>query len=108
MSYDEHQAMWPQMIATLAAIDAELGMPEDGCNSPAMTLVKLRQWRAALEAAYKVLDGNVVLMRRAIRPDPTGGRFSYIQARDGAMLEATGPINTTEAAKTAIRAALGA
>lgn len=108
MQDQQHQALWPQMIAALAAIDAELGMPEDGCNSPAMTLTKLKQWRAALDAAYKVLDGNVLLMRRAIRADATGGRFSYIQARDGAMLEATGPINTTEAAKTAIRAALGA
>ena len=37
-----------QMVRALAAIDAELGMPEDGCNSPAMTLVKIKQWRAAL------------------------------------------------------------
>ena len=108
MSYDEHQAMWPQMIATLAAIDAELGMPEDGCNSPAMTLVKLKQWRAALLKADKVLDGNVTLLHRAIRAGLDGERFSYIQARDGAMLEATGPINTTNAARAAIRAALGA
>lgn len=108
MSYDEHHAMWPQMIATLAAIDAELGMPEDGCNSPAMTLTKLKQWRAALVKADKVLDGNVTLLHRAIRADATGGRYSYIQARDGAMLEATGPINQSNAARASIRAALGA
>lgn len=48
MNYEEHQAMWPKMIATLAAIDAELGMPEDGCNSPAQTLAKIRSLRLAL------------------------------------------------------------
>lgn len=96
------------MAAVLAAIDAELGMPEDGCNSPAMTLIKLKQWKAALLKADKVLDGNVTLLHRAIRADATGGRFSYIQARDGAMLEATGPINQCLAARTSIRNALGA
>jgi len=30
MSYDEHQAMWPQMIAALAAIDEALGLPAVG------------------------------------------------------------------------------
>ena len=97
------------MAAVLAAIDAELGMPEDGCNSPAMTLAKLKQWKAALLKADKVLDGNVTLLHRAIRADATGGRFSYyIQARDGVMLEATWPINQCLAARTSIRNALGA
>ena len=98
------------MAAVLAAIDAELGMPEDGCNSPAMTLAKLKQWKAALLKADKVLDGNVTLLHRAIRADATGGRrFSYyIQARDGVMLEATGPINQCLAARTSISNALGA
>ena len=41
MSYDEHQAMWPQMIAALAAIDEALGLPADGCNSTAQTLAAI-------------------------------------------------------------------
>jgi len=51
MSYDEHQAMWPQMIAALAAIDAELGLPEDGCNSLAQTLAAIRALKASAEIA---------------------------------------------------------
>jgi hypothetical protein len=47
--YDEHQAMWPQMISALAAIDAELGIPDDGCNSTAQTLEKIRRLRVAME-----------------------------------------------------------
>jgi hypothetical protein len=30
------------MIRTLASIDAELDLPEDGCNSPARTLAAIR------------------------------------------------------------------
>jgi hypothetical protein len=51
MSYDEHQAMWPQMIAALAAIDAELGLPEDGCNSLAQTLAAIRALKAKAQIA---------------------------------------------------------
>lgn len=53
MSYDEHQAMWPQMIAALASIDVALGLPEDGCNSTAQTLARIRDLRAELEALRK-------------------------------------------------------
>ena len=35
-----------KMIAALAAIDAELGLPEDGCNSTARTLAALRLLKA--------------------------------------------------------------
>lgn len=62
MSYDEHQAMWPQMISALAAIDAALGLPEDGCNSLAQTLAaikKLKDGRDAFqESLYAELDTN--------------------------------------------------
>lgn len=56
--------------------------------------------------AYRVLHGNETLLLRAIRADSQGGRFSYIQARDNAMLEAAGPINETSAALAKIRAAM--
>jgi hypothetical protein len=46
MSYDEHQAMWPQMIAALAAIDAALGLPADGCNSTQQTLDAIAKLKA--------------------------------------------------------------
>jgi hypothetical protein len=55
MSYDEHQAMWPQMIAALAAIDAELGIPDDGCNSLAQTLAAIRALKASAEIANQPL-----------------------------------------------------
>ena len=51
MSYNEHQAMWPQMIAALAAIDAELGLPDDGCNSTGRTLAAIRALKAKAEIA---------------------------------------------------------
>jgi hypothetical protein len=35
-------AMLPKMIQALAAIDVELGMPADGCNSTAATLNAIR------------------------------------------------------------------
>jgi len=69
---------------------------------------EIERLRAVLADAYKVLDGNVVLLLRAIRADATGGRYSYIQARDGAMLEATGPINVTNGMREKVRMALGA
>lgn len=54
MSYDEHQAMWPQMIAALAAIDAELGIPDDGCNSTGQTLAAIRALKAKAEIAQAI------------------------------------------------------
>jgi hypothetical protein len=41
-----HQAMWPQMIAALAAIDAALGLPDDGCNSTQQTLDAIAKLKA--------------------------------------------------------------
>lgn len=43
------QALWPQMIAALAAIDAELGLPDDGCNSTSQTLAAIRALKARAE-----------------------------------------------------------
>jgi hypothetical protein len=55
----------PVMVAmaqALAAIDAELGLPEDGCNSTAQTLAaikKLKDGRDAFqESLYAELDTN--------------------------------------------------
>ncbi len=61
MSYDEHQAMWPRMIAALAAIDAALGLPEDGCNSPAQTLAAIRALKTPLTAQQldKLIEAHV-------------------------------------------------
>jgi hypothetical protein len=38
--------MWPQMIAALAAIDAALGLPDDGCNSTQQTLDAIAKLKA--------------------------------------------------------------
>lgn len=40
-----------QAIRSLAAIDAELGLPEDGCNSTARTLAAIRALQAKAEIA---------------------------------------------------------
>lgn len=67
MSYDEHQAMWPQMIAALAAIDAALGIPDDGCNSTAQTLEKIRRLRAVEDKANSYIVDNARLAEKAER-----------------------------------------
>jgi hypothetical protein len=51
MQDQQHQALWPQMIAALAAIDAELGIPDDGCNSTGQTLAAIRALKAKAEIA---------------------------------------------------------
>lgn len=61
MSYDEHQAMWPKMIAALAAIDAALGIPDDGCNSTTQTLEKIRRLRAAEDKCNSYIVDNARL-----------------------------------------------
>ena len=50
----EHQALWPQMLSALAAIDAELGLPEDGCNTIARTLAEVRALKARAEIAQSL------------------------------------------------------
>ncbi|MDH4051517.1 MAG: hypothetical protein OEU93_08040 [Rubrivivax sp.] len=62
MSYDEHQAIWPQMIAALAAIDAALGLPEDGCNSLAQTLSAIRALQAKAEIAQALAKATMAGM----------------------------------------------
>ena len=54
MEHQEHQALWPQMIAALAAIDAELGLPEDGCNSTGQTLAAIRALKAKADIAQSL------------------------------------------------------
>lgn len=44
------QALWPQMIAALAAIDEALGLPADGCNSTHQTLDAIRELQAERDA----------------------------------------------------------
>lgn len=57
-----HQAMWPQMIAALAAIDAALGLPEDGCNSTQRTLDAVRKLKteAAKSERRAIAFGDIV------------------------------------------------
>ena len=48
------QALWPQMISALAAIDRELGLPDDGCNSTAQTLNAIRLLKMAHRDNVKI------------------------------------------------------
>ena len=64
-----HQAMWPQMIAALAAIDGALGLPEDGCNSLAQTLAAIKKLKAGWQDYRFEYDVRIVqpgLSRKAI------------------------------------------
>lgn len=63
------QALWPQMIRALAAIDEALGLPDDGCNSTAQTLDAIRQLRANLAASQARSVRMVELMRKLREPD---------------------------------------
>lgn len=67
MSYEEHQAMWPQMIAALAAIDAALDLPEDGCNSLAQTLAEIARLKKAEEKTNSYIVDNARLAEDAAR-----------------------------------------
>lgn len=54
--------MWPQMIAALAAIDVELGLPEDGCNSTQRTLDAIAKLKteAAKSERRAITFGDIV------------------------------------------------
>ena len=92
MSYDEHQAMWPQMIAAPAAIDEALGLPADGCNSTAQTLAKIRNLRAAEDKCNSYIVDNARLadecktlryeLTRAIaQRDDEGDRLDWLMVK---------------------------
>jgi hypothetical protein len=68
-----HQAMWPQMIAALAAIDAALGLPEDGCNSTQRTLDAVRKLKAEAAKSERravtfgdIVNSQILAMRAAV------------------------------------------
>lgn len=116
MSTDSNTTMpqlpWPKLRAgpLLATQDwYDAGQMREYAQSYAEALQReVEELRKVMADSYRVLQGNETLLLRAIRADSQGGRFSYIQARDTAMLEATGPINETRAALAKISAALTA
>ena len=64
--------------------------------------------KEAMTQALEALRGSSIVMTRAIAAGRVGERYSYIQARDGAMIEATGPINSVNEAIAAAEVALAA
>jgi hypothetical protein len=88
MSYDEHQAMWPQMIRALAAIDEALGLPEDGCNSLAQTLAAIARHRDALRDLANAADAVGV---RHFNSDDPSPEVQALQLATGAARLALGP-----------------
>ena len=77
-----HQAMWPQMIRALAAIDEALGLPADGCNSLAQTLAAIARHRDALRALANAADA--VGVRYFDNDDPS----DEVQAMQAATISA--------------------
>lgn len=74
MKDESHQTMQMQLIAALAALDAELELPDDGCNSTAQTLHAIRllklqrqsavlNWAAASRRVAK-LESELAEMRQ--------------------------------------------
>ena len=59
------QALWPQMISALAAIDRELDLPDDGCNSLAQTLAAIREMKEAAKEAAEHLRNEATELKRA-------------------------------------------
>ena len=59
------QALWPQMISALAAIDDALGLPQDGCNTTQRTLNSIRLLKLAhrddVKAVMDLKGENAVL-----------------------------------------------
>ena len=57
-----------QMVRALAAIDAELGMPEDGCNSTQATLTAIR----LLHAVRRDDEAEIERLRAALAAGCSG------------------------------------
>lgn len=64
------------------------------------------RWLELLADANETLHGNYTVLMRLILTNPPGGRYSFFSARDGSMIEATGPINQTMTVIAALDAAL--
>lgn len=79
-----HQAMWQQAIAALAEIDTALGLPADGCNSTARTLVAIRSMQARITAMPYglIFDAFGELRKRYVRVS-LGGNHCVIPPSDG-------------------------
>jgi hypothetical protein len=56
-----------QAVGALAAIDAALGLPEDGCNSTGRTLAALRELQARASSAQQQAQS----LARAVMADQT-------------------------------------
>ena len=82
------QALWPQMISALAAIDRELGLPDDGCNSTAQTLNAIRLLKMAHRDDVKVatdLKGENAVLAGLLRD--CDAVLATIEADDGEQNE---------------------
>jgi hypothetical protein len=58
---------WHLAIAALAAIDAELGLPDDGCNSTGRTLAAVRELQTRASSAQQQAQS----LARAVMADQT-------------------------------------
>jgi len=87
------QALWPQMISALAAIDRELGLPDDGCNSTAQTLNAIRLLKLAhrddVKAVTDLKGENAVLAGLLRECDAV---LATIQADDGEEAQKLGDL----------------
>jgi hypothetical protein len=72
-----HQAMWPQMIAALAAIDSALGLPDDGCNSTQQTLDAIAKLKA--EAAKS--ERRAITFGDIVAQQVMAMRAAYVDAK---------------------------
>jgi hypothetical protein len=88
----------------------EMDEAADALEQQAAQIEALRadaeRMRELLADANETLHGNYTVLMRLILTNPPGGRYSFFSARDGSMIEATGPINQTMTVIAALDAAL--
>ena len=60
MTTETHKQLFESAISALAAIDRELGLPDDGCNSTALTIAEIQRLKK-LAAIGEALARSVMM-----------------------------------------------
>ena len=99
------QALWPQMIAALAAIDDALGLPQDGCNSTAQTLAEIQRLRTEADKSERraivfgdIVHRQILAMRAAVVDAAMNGPEAGMEWIEN-TLEGPGHLPDIESAK---------
>ena len=85
MTTDAYKHLFESAISALAAIDRELGLPDDGCNATALTIAEIQRLKKMAAIGEATLHKIIASVEAAL--DAAGAPAGTLVERIGALAE---------------------